>query len=154
MRLDVTFNVNEMPEGNSFEPLPAGWYPVEIVSAELRDTKAMNGKYIAVGYRVTDSDFAGRMIFGNLNIRNPNVVAEDIGRQQLGEIMRAGGLSSLDDTDLMIGINCEVKLVVKDDPQYGAKNEIKSIRGRSGVVAKPQMAAAPSGKAAPPWAKK
>jgi hypothetical protein len=154
MRLDQTFNIDEMPEGNSFEPLPAGWYPVEIVSAEVKVTKAGTGQYVAVGYRVTDSAFSGRMIFGNLNIRNPNVTAEEIGQQQLGEIMRAGGLKSLGDTDLMIGINCEVQLVIKDDPQYGPRNEIKKIRGRSGAAAKPQMATASSGKPSPPWAKK
>lgn len=155
MRLDVTFDVNEMPAGKSFELLPAGWYSVEVASAEVRDTKAGDGKYIAVGYRLTDSDFSGRMLFGNLNIQNKNPMAENIGRQQLGEIMRSGGLERLDETDLMIGINCEVQVTVKDDPQYGAKNEIKNIRSRSGSIAKPQMqTSVASAKAAPPWGKK
>ena len=47
--LNTTFNVTELPVSeNSFDPLPAGWYQVNIKGAELKDTKAGTGQYIAV----------------------------------------------------------------------------------------------------------
>jgi hypothetical protein len=159
--LNEAFDVNELPQGNtgSFEPLPAGWYTVTITQAELKDTKAGNGQYIKLRYDVTGPTHQGRVVFGNLNIKNPNQKAEEIGRQQLGDIMRAIGLAKVTDTDQLIGNSLSIKLDVKQDAQYGASNEVKGFKSMSGsaapVAASMPAAAAPaSAKAAPPWAKK
>ncbi len=103
--LNEAFDVNELPQGTggNFDPLPAGWYTVTITQAELKDTKAGNGQYIKLRYDVTGPTHQGRVVFGNLNIKNPNQKAEEIGRQQLGDIMRAIGLAKVTDTDQLIG---------------------------------------------------
>lgn len=158
--LNEEFNVNELPQGNgNFEPLPAGWYTVTISQAELKPTKAGNGQYIKLRYDVTGPSHQGRVVFGNLNIKNANPKAEEIGRQQLGDIMRAIGLAKVTDTDQLIGGQIAIKLEVKEDAQYGASNEVKAFKSVSGSVAPaagvPAMAAqAATAKAAPPWAKK
>ena len=159
--LNEAFDVNELPQGNTgnYEPLPAGWYTVTISQAELKDTKAGNGQYIKLRYDVTGPSHQGRVVFGNLNIKNPNQKAEEIGRQQLGDIMRAIGLAKVTDTDQLIGNSLSIKLDVKQDAQYGASNEVKGFKSVSGsaapVAASMPAAAAPaSAKAAPPWAKK
>ena len=158
--LNEEFNVNELPQGNgNFEPLPAGWYTVTISQAELKPTKAGNGQYIKLRYDVTGPSHQGRVVFGNLNIKNANPKAEEIGRQQLGDIMRAIGLAKVTDTDQLIGGQIAIKLEVKEDAQYGASNEVKAFKSVSGSVAPtagvPVMAAqAATAKAAPPWAKK
>jgi hypothetical protein len=168
--LNETFDVNELPQGNggNFEPLPAGWYTVTISQAELKATKAGNGQYIKLRYDVTGPTHQGRVVFGNLNIKNANPKAEEIGRQQLGDIMRAIGLGKVTDTDQLIGGQIGIKLEVKQDEQYGAGNEVKGFKSLSGSSApmasstvpfgnsaKPAADAAPAvAKAAPPWAKK
>jgi hypothetical protein len=159
--LTETFDINELPVGNtgSFEPLPAGWYTTTISQAELKATKANNGQYIKLRYDITGPTHQGRVVFGNLHIKNANPKAEEIGRQQLGEIMRAIGLAKVTDTDQLIGGQISIKLDVKQDQQYGASNEVKGFKSVSGSVAPAASmpAAAPSaasGKAAPPWAKK
>jgi hypothetical protein len=159
--LNEAFDVNELPQGTgSFEPLPAGWYTVTISEAELKSTKAGNGQYIKLRYDVTGPTHQGRVVFGNLNIKNPNPKAEEIGRQQLGDIMRAIGLAKVTDTDQLIGGNLSIKLGVKQDEQYGASNEVKGFRSVSGsaapVAASMTAFGAPtaSAKAAPPWATK
>lgn len=158
--LNQEFNVNELPQGNgNFEPLPAGWYTVTISQAELKPTKAGNGQYIKLRYDVTGPSHQGRVVFGNLNIKNANPKAEEIGRQQLGDIMRAIGLAKVTDTDQLIGGQIAIKLEVKEDAQYGASNEVKAFKSVSGSVAPaagvPVMAAqAATAKAAPPWSKK
>jgi hypothetical protein len=159
--LNEAFDVNELPQGNTgnFEPLPAGWYTVTISQAELKDTKAGNGQYIKLRYDVTGPTHQGRVVFGNLNIKNPNPKAEEVGRQQLGDIMRAIGLAKVTDTDQLIGNSLSIKLDVKQDAQYGASNEVKGFKSVSGsaapVAASMPAAAAPAtAKAAPPWAKK
>ncbi len=98
-------------------------------------------------------------MFGNLNIKNANPKAEEIGRQQLGDIMRAIGLAKVTDTDQLIGGQIAIKLEVKEDAQYGASNEVKGFKSVSGsaapaaVIPQAQSNSAPA-KAAPPWAKK
>jgi hypothetical protein len=159
--LNEEFNVNELPQGNgNFEPVPAGWYTATISQAELKDTKAGNGQYIKLRYDITGPSHQGRVVFGNLNIKNANPKAEEIGRQQLGDIMRAIGLAKVTDTDQLIGGQIGIKLEVKEDAQYGASNEVKAFKSVSGSAAPaaaaiPAKAAAPAPtKAAPPWAKK
>lgn len=151
--LGFTANVDELPQGNNnFEPLPAGWYTATISGAELRTTKAGNGQYISVGYTITGPTHEGRMVFGNINIQNPNPKAEEIGRQQLGDIMRAIGLTSVSDTDQLIGGHLQVKLSVRKSEEYGDSNETKGFKAVSGGSPAPATQAKPAA-AAPPWQK-
>lgn len=162
--LNETFDVNELPQGNgNYEPLPPGWYHANITGAELKSTKAGNGQYIAVRYDITGPTHQGRVVFGNLNIKNPNPKAEEIGRQQLGEIMRAIGLAKVTDTDQLIGGSLQIKLEIRQQEGYEPSNDVKGYKATSGSVPTPAAASAPaqaaaapaaSGKAAPPWAKK
>ena len=160
--LSESFDVNELPvgTGGSFEPLPAGWYTATISQSELKDTKTGGGQMIKLRYDITGPTHQGRVVFGNLNIKNASPKAEEIGRQNLGDIMRAIGLAKVTDTDQLIGGQLAIKLEVKDDPKYGASNEVKGFKSVVGSVtptasAMPFKAApAATGKAAPPWVKK
>jgi len=156
--LSQSFDVSELPQASKdYSVLPAGWYSATISGAEVKETKAGTGEYIAIKYSITGPTHQGRVIFGNLNIKNPNPKAEEIGRQQLGDIMRAIGLARVTDTDQLIGGSLVIKLDVKEDEKYGERNEVKGFKAASGAVSSLPTAApaAPaSAKAAPPWAKK
>ncbi len=152
--LDQTFDVNELPQGtSSFEPLPPGWYSGVITGAELKNTKNGTGQYISIKYQVTAPTHQGRVVFGNINIKNANPKAEEIGRQQLGEIMRAIGLARVQDTDQLIGGNLQIKLAIRESEGYEPQNEFKGFKAIEGSAPPsahaPAPAAAPS-KAAPP----
>jgi len=154
--LGQSFNTSEIPQSESnFEPIPAGWYSCAIGSAELKDTKAGTGQYIAIRYNITGPTHEGRDIFGNLNIRNPNPKAQEIGIQQLGELMRAIGLASVEDTDQLIGGQLEIKVKIREaSGGYDASNDVsgfKAMKGGVAPVASSPTAAPASG--TPPWAK-
>ena len=157
--LDQEFDASTVEVRNSFDPLPAGWYTATITSADICVTKAGNGKYIKVRYDITGPTHQGRVVFGNLNIKNPNPTAEEIGRQQLAELMGAIGLTKVRDTDQLIGGNLSIKLAVRQSEQYGDSNDVKgykSISGSPAPQAQPQAPQAqapaqPSAKA--PWQK-
>lgn len=169
--LGQTFAASDMPQGNNnYEPLPAGWYTANITQAELKSTTAGDGQYIKLRYDITGPSHQGRVVFGNLNIKNPSAKAEEIGRQQLGEIMRAIGLAKVQDTDQLIGASLQIKLEIRpartDDKTgktYEASNDVKGFKAVSGSSASfaaaapaasaPAAPAAPA-KAAPPWQKK
>lgn len=160
--LDTPFDVNELPESDSnYDLVPAGWYDAIINKAEIKNTKAGTGQYIAIRYDITGPSHQGRVVFGQLNIKNPNSQAEEIGRKQLGEVMRAIGLARVTDTDQLIGGNLQIKVGIKEsDGQYEASNQIKGYKAINGsqppMPASPPAKSAPAAQAssAPPWAKK
>ena len=173
-QLGQTFDINELPQSTvgNYDPLPEGNYDATITSAELMPTKDGTGQYIKLRLDITGPSHQGRVVFSNINIRNASAKAEEIGRQQLGELMRAIGLARVQDTDQLIGANINVKLTVREartDPAsgktYGASNEVRAYRAINGAAAMPQAASKPFGapsaapsaapaqsaKAAPPW---
>ena len=144
-----TFHAADAPSGRTeFTPLPAGWYLATIHSAEVRQTKAGNGQYIKLRYDIVGGEHGGRVVFGNLNTRNSSEKAQEIGRQQLGELMRAIGLPTIQDTDQLVGGTLEIKLSVRDDPQWGVSNEVKGFRAANHSA---PAAAAPKVAANAPW---
>ena len=153
--LDQAFEADALPQSGGYEPLPAGWYESNITGAELKTTKAGNGQYIAVKYTITGPSFQGRVVYGNINIKNPNPKAEEIGRSQLGDLMRSIGLAKVTDTDQLIGGSTCIKLAISKREGYDDSNEVKGFKSLSGSMPPVEKAAAPaSDKAAPPWAKK
>ena len=81
--------------------------------------------------------------------------AERIGRQQLGELLRAIGLAELSDTDQLVGAPVQIKLKVREQEGYDPTNDVagfKSVDGAKPVEAK-QAQPAQSAKSAP-WARK
>jgi hypothetical protein len=153
-RLEKSYTADEMPKSDrDFTPLAPGWYSVTITEADVKNTKAGNGTYIKIRYDVTGPTGGGRVVFGNINNRNPNPTAEEIGMRDLGELMRAVGLARLDDTDQLIGKRLDIKLSIKSSEQYGDSNEVKGYRTNGSTPS----ASAPSGAAPaaskPPWAK-
>ena len=168
--LDQPINVNELPEdtGGDYSPLPPGDYQTVIKDAELKATNDGTGQYIKLRLDVTGPTHAGRVVFSNINIRNKSSAAEQIGRAQLGALMKAIGLATLQDTDQLIGGHVTVKLAIREartDPAtgktYEASNEVRSYKsidssampaGQSQI--KPMMQSATPTKSAPPWMKK
>ena len=164
--LGQTFDANDLPQGNTYEPLPAGWYTATIAHAELRPTRDGSGQYIKVRYDITGPTHQGRVVFGNINIRNASAKAEEIGRMELGNLMRAIGLARITDTDQLIGGVLSIKVDVRPaTDQYPAQNEVrgfKAITGSAPTFAAPAASApaasatasAGPAKATPPWARK
>lgn len=157
--LNETYNIDDLPQGSTgtFEPLPEGWYTATINGAEIKTTKAGTGQYIAVQYGITGSSHQGRVVFGNINVKNPNPKAEEIGRQQLGNIMRAIGLTKVSDTDQLIGGTLSIRLSVRLSEEYGNSNDVQSFKAiAGGIPSMPKATPSPSSSSdkAPPWAAK
>lgn len=155
---DLGFEVNASAPSTDYDVLPEGWYSARITQADVRETRAGTGSYISVRYDVTGPSHEGRVVWGNLNLSNPNPRAEQIGREQLSQLIAAIGLPSITDSDELIGGECEIKLKVKTD-DYGTKNEVKAWKAREGSSvpappSKPSAApAAPAPSVKAPWAK-
>jgi hypothetical protein len=165
--LGESFGVDDLPQSDrNYELIPEGWYNATITKAELGNTKSGTGQKIDIRYDITGPTQQGRVIFQAVNIRNQSQKAEEIGRQQLGEIMRAIGLPRVEDTDQLIGGQLCIKIKIKQptDKDKAAgytenKNEVAGFKAISGGIApQPAPSAAPAatsapGGAKPPWAK-
>lgn len=158
--LPESFNVEDLPEDeNNFDPIPEGTYAVEIKATELKATKDGSGQFIKMKLSVIGPSYTGRILFANLNIRNKSADAERIGRQQLGAVMKAIGLTNIQDTDQLIGGVMSVKVSIRAaQGEYAAQNDIKSYSPNSTTMSNkplPQSSAPAETKAAPPpWAKR
>src|SRR5690625_3784599 len=154
MQLGQTFSANDLPEGNDgeFTAIPSGDYQVEITEASLQDTKSGTGQYIKMRMDIIGPTHQGRVLFSNLNIRNQSEKAEQIGLQQLGDVIRAIGVPSLNDTDQLVGGNLIVKVKVKDDPEYGdangKSNDIAAYKSMTGSKPPQANSGAPFGNGA------
>jgi hypothetical protein len=154
MKLDQTFSVETLPQSEDYSVIPAGWYHASITDASVEPTKAGTGQYIKVRFDITGPSHQGRVVFTNLNIRNPNPKAEEIGQQQLNSLLRSIGVPSISDTDQLIGGNCQIKVTVKNSEQYGEGNEIKGFKAIQGSAPPPPMQQAAPAQQAPAAAKK
>ena len=151
MRLDEVFTLDSVPASTTnYDALPAGLYEATIANAEIKDSKS-GGKYINVRYDITGPSHAGRVVFGMITIANANPKAEEVGRQQLGDLIRAIGLDKLADTDQLIGGQLIIKLDVETSEQYGEQNRVRGFRTAKAKTAKPAATATTN---TPPWAKK
>ena len=170
-----TFDVNDLPQGSSIStPVPEGNYNASITQAELKPTADGTGQYIKMRLDITGPTHQGRVVFSNLNIKNASAKAEEIGRQQLGDVMRAIGLTKVTDTDQLIGASLNIKLSIRPSrtdsvtgKTYDAQNEVKAYRAINGGAPPAFKAAAPAAasqtaedapakpaKASPPWVRK
>lgn len=137
-----------------FQPLPPGWYPAMIEKAELHDTKAGDGKYLKLQLSVVGDQFAGRKVFANINLANPNPKAVEIGAREIAQLGAACGLLRLKDSTELLDKVVLVKLTVKTTQGRDPENEIKAYKSMDGATpAAPSPAAAAAPKPAPAAAK-
>ena len=135
---------------NEYDPLPAGWYAAEIDAAAVKDTKAKTGKYLKLEFVVLDEPHAGRRLFTQINLSNPNAQAVEIGQRELAGLAVACGITALRDSAELLQKQIGVKVKIKADEGYEPENAVcgyRAIGTASAPTAKP--AAAPVAKAKP-----
>ena len=155
MKFNETISVEALPQSTSnYDPIPEGWYNAVIHSAELKSTKAGTGQYINIRYDITGENHAGRVVFGMLNIINANIKAQEIGRQQLGELLRAIGKVQVSDTDELLGSSLSIKVGINAREGYDPRNDVKGFKALKGgmpSVSKPAPVAKTDSGSAAPW---
>lgn len=105
--------------------IEAGEHVVSIAEASVHDTKAGTGEYIKAKLQTANGQFIWHMF----NIKNPNEVAQKIGRGQLKKMLRVAGKSEFKLTDVneLVGLRCVVRVKVEDG-DYGPQARIVDFK--------------------------
>jgi len=125
-------------EGNNeqegFDVIPAGTYVAAIVKSEMKETKAGTGSYLNLHLKVQEGEFAGRMVFDNLNLVNPNAVAVSIANKKLNSICEACGQRGVEDSDELHGIDMKIQVGVQAaTDSWPESNKIMSYKPVDGA---------------------
>lgn len=155
--MDLEFDSHDLIVDDSprdYSPIPDGWYDARIMGAELKTTKAGNGRFLSLRYDIIGGDYAGRVVFGNVTINNKSATAESIGRKQLSQIAMAGGMSALPkDSDELVGMDLKIKATIRAaTEQYEASNDVRDWKPMEGGSDMPPPSKKSNG-ATEPWAK-
>ena len=141
------FDASQVSPQDNFTPLAAGDYLVMAIDSEVKITKNGMGSYLAISLQVLDGPNAGRMVWDNIQLQNNNPQTVEIGQRQLSGICHATGVLQLSDSSQLHNIPVVARVIVKNDPAYGPKNEIKAYK-----PANQQAAGAPQPFSQPPMA--
>ncbi|MFZ5832267.1 MAG: DUF669 domain-containing protein [Planctomycetota bacterium] len=118
------FDTNSVPPQEDYDVLPPGKYPVMIEKAEVKQTKAGNGHYLALTMVVIDGPHKNRKVFDNINIQNPNQQCQEIGLRTLAALGQAVGLPVVNDENLFLNKLCVAHVKVKD-----GQNDVRTYSG-------------------------
>lgn len=126
--LPNVFNTSEN-KGPSFEPIPAGWYEMEITKSAIKTSKA-GANYLALTFTVTEGEYKGRMVFVNLNLWHPNPKATEMAQRELAAICDACGMESIEDSTEIHSIPIGVLINIEEGqggypPSNRAKRFVK-----------------------------
>lgn len=161
--LGTTYNDANAPtetKSNNFEPIPAGWYPVEFEKTAPAQNKNGSGESLEMTCRVYGPNHAGRMLFPKITLRyiggdeEKNELVEGIGRQQIQELRIALGIANLTDSSQIVGKRCMARVSIRPaNGQWEARNDVKGYRALEGVAVITATAASTSSAAKKPWEK-
>jgi hypothetical protein len=150
----INFNANDVPESeDKFELIPAGDYKAIILESSIKATKAGTGEYVAVKVQIVDGEKKGRTVFANLNFKNPNPTAQQIGQRELADLTKAVGLVTLTDTAQLHGKPLTVRIGIEPAKDgYDAANRVKKWLPIN-QASTPEVITMPSAKSAgaKPW---
>lgn len=130
---DINFDARTVDPTSTFAPLPNGEYRCHITESEIKPTANRSGKYLQLVWEVLDGEFKGRKVWDRLNIENANSTAQDIARRALSAICHATGVLQLAQSQQLHHKPVMVKLVVKQDAGYDARNEVKGYKAVEGA---------------------
>ena len=165
-RLDAAFDATSVEPTTPYELLPAGKYRAQIVESEMRVTRNGMGRFLWLMIDILEGEYAGRKIFDQLNLVNPNPTTVEIAQRTLSAICHATGRMQVSDSEELHLIPMTIQVKIKPPKNgYGESNAVAylpSEREAKPRTARPapaagrqaNTAAAPARMASAPWNKK
>ena len=109
----LNFDASTVAPQEAFDPIPAGWYPAQIVESEMKAGSKPGSAYLAITLQIMGGDFNNRKVFDRFNLQNANPVAVEIAYRSLSAVCHAVGLIQVADSQLLHGHPLMVKVSVR-----------------------------------------
>lgn len=119
-----SFNAADVAPDTSRDIIPAGTYVARISESSYEPMKSGNGHAVKLTLDILDGPFKNRKLWTQLNVKHTNEVAQKIGQQQLSAICHAVGVMNMQDTQQLHNKPLKVRVKIRQDAQYGDKNEV------------------------------
>ena len=135
-RLNHAIDVTEEKGGlGEFEPVPAGVYPAQIVSAEEEPTKDGSSWVLKMQFSIVGPNYPGRRIWGRVITSSSDAQKMAAGKRHLANLLDALGVGRrISDTDVLLNKVTPIKVKYQAaTEQYPASNNIVEY----GVAADP-----------------
>ena len=121
---------------DDFSPIPVGDYKAVITESEILTTKKQDGQYLKLRIEIIEGEYAGRLIFVNLNLWNPNPKAVEIANRELATIVAAVGKPGAQNSEELHNIPMTIKVGIQPGQgEYGPSNRIKNYLPYAAPVA-------------------
>jgi hypothetical protein len=138
-----TFDATGIEPAKSFEVLPPGQYPAQIVASDIRVTKDGTGQYLHLEIDALDGPHKGRKLFDRLNLVNANPQTVEIAQRTLSAICHATGRMQVRDSEELHLIPFIADVQVQPPKNgYGETNRVRYRPLDGGKAAAPQTARA------------
>jgi len=133
--------------------IPAGVYEACIVESGVKPTKDNKGKYLELKLQILNGKHQNRKVVDRLNLWNQSEKAATIAKGTLSSICRAVGVMTPNDSSELHNKPLLINVTVRNDPQYGTSNEVKSYKPRQagGNGQQAQPAATQGQQPGSPW---
>jgi hypothetical protein len=141
--------------GGGFPVLPLGWYRAQIISAQVKPLKSGNGTGLELDLGITSPGYVNRKAWGTLNVNHTNPKTEQIGQQELQELIEACGFTrqTFHDDFQLNGRNILVRLKIEEARgNYPARNQIAGFAPESANKTLVPPPSGAGGTRSTPWA--
>lgn len=137
----LQFSTQGIDITNQFDALPPGEYEVIVTESDLRENSKGTGHFLAITHDVQQPEqFRGRKLWNNITVSHQSAKAQEIGKQQLAQLVKACGFEGISDSEQLHGI--PVIAIVKVQKDDNTRNDVKGYKSKAG--AQPHMQAAPA----------
>lgn len=128
--LGQQFDASQVAPSTGYDVIPKGEYVMRITDSDVVSNSAQTGNVLKLTLEVVSGEYAGRKVFDQLNLSNPNEMAVKISRERLSAYCHATGVIQLQDSQQLHGIPFVAKVKIKVDKNgvYDDRNEIASCK--------------------------
>jgi hypothetical protein len=141
-------------EGSTFDLVPVGEYPAEMIEARVGQPKSGDGYNITALWRIMSDKYEGRQIYQTITFSHSNEQAQKIGRRTVKDLCTAMGIEgAVRDASVFLFKPVKIKVGIEKDKKgvYDDKNKVMRItplnptgNGTSATSAAPKPVTAPS----------
>jgi hypothetical protein len=117
-------------EGSTYDLLPAGVYPAQVIEAGITVPQSQDGETLKFTWQVTEGECENRQVYQYIPFVHSSAKAQEIGRNQLKDMCVACDITTpISNPEQFKHIPCKIRVGVKKDKDgvYADKNVVTRV---------------------------